>query len=157
MNHLKIILIFLIIKPTRCISFLNLCLQWNSTCFGHFLCPSSGVFSLYTLQWYMSYRFADSLRASCQQTCMTYTIAVFTVKNSWWCIETLFETCWISFEEQIWEISASIWFYYKKLIMVHGHMNVKLLYYYYQHQYNSHCDYRLLLLSMFYIYVIPPK
>jgi len=50
-------------------------------------------FSLYTQQWYMSYRFADSLLAgserivpmllaSCQQTCMTYTIAVYTVKNS---------------------------------------------------------------------------
>jgi len=25
-------------------------------------------FSLYTQQWYMSYRFADSLLASCQQT-----------------------------------------------------------------------------------------
>ena len=44
-------------------------------------------FSLYTQQWYMSYRFVDSLRAgsgwnvlillaSCQQTCMTYTNAV---------------------------------------------------------------------------------
>jgi len=49
-------------------------------------------FSLYTQQWYMPYRFADSsdsfasriLLASCQQTCMTYTIAVCTVKNSWW-------------------------------------------------------------------------
>jgi hypothetical protein len=51
-------------------------------------------FSLYTLQWYMVYvKFADSVRAgsgrsvlillaSCQQTCMTYTIAVCTVKNS---------------------------------------------------------------------------
>ena len=58
-------------------------------------------FSLYTQQWYTSYRFPDSLRkgsgwilirtncssvlillASCQQTCMTYTIAVSTVKNS---------------------------------------------------------------------------
>jgi len=29
--------------------------------------------SLYTQQWYMSYRFADS----CQQTCMTYTTAVW--------------------------------------------------------------------------------
>ena len=41
-------------------------------------------FSLYTQQWYMAYRFADSLRAgpgrssvlilivNCQQTCMTY-------------------------------------------------------------------------------------
>ena len=35
-------------------------------------------FSLYTQQWYMSYRFADS----CQQTCMTYTTAVVTVKDS---------------------------------------------------------------------------
>ena len=50
-------------------------------------------FSLYTQQCYMSYTFADSLRtlrATCQQTCMTYTIAVCTVK-----------------------ISASSWFYYK--------------------------------------------
>jgi len=49
-------------------------------------------FSLYTQQWNVSYRFADSLQAgtgsvlillaSCQETCMTYTIAVCTVKNS---------------------------------------------------------------------------
>ena len=49
-------------------------------------------FSLYTQQWYMSYRFADSLRAGSgrnwfgsvaqNQTSMTYTIAVCTVKNS---------------------------------------------------------------------------
>jgi len=35
---------FLIIKPTRCSSFSNLFLEWNSTCFGQFLCPSSWVF-----------------------------------------------------------------------------------------------------------------
>ena len=34
----------LIIKPTRCTNFSNLFLEWNSTRFGHFLCPSSGVF-----------------------------------------------------------------------------------------------------------------
>jgi len=49
-------------------------------------------FSLYIQQWYMSYRFADSLRAgsgrNCSSvlillaSCMTYTIAVCTVKNS---------------------------------------------------------------------------
>ena len=53
-------------------------------------------FSLYTQQWYMSHRFADSLRigsgwncgsvvillARCQQTCVTYTIAVCTVKKT---------------------------------------------------------------------------
>jgi len=52
-------------------------------------------FSLYTQQWYMSYSLRAGsgrncssvliLLASCQQTCMTYTIAVCTVKNScWW-------------------------------------------------------------------------
>ena len=46
----------------------------------------------------MSYRFADSLRAwSCSQavsnTCMTHTIAMFTVLNSWWWTEELSETC----------------------------------------------------------------
>ena len=35
---------FLIIKPTRCTNFSNLLFKWNSTCFGQFLCPSSGVF-----------------------------------------------------------------------------------------------------------------
>jgi hypothetical protein len=53
---------FLIIKPTRCTNFLNLFLEWKSTCFGQLLCPSSRVFHC-TQQWYMSYRFTDSLRA----------------------------------------------------------------------------------------------
>jgi len=46
-------------------------------------------FALYTQQQYMSYRFADSLRAGSGRnilillaSCMTYTIAVRTVKNS---------------------------------------------------------------------------
>ena len=34
---------FIIIKPTRCTNFSNLFLECNSTCFGQFLCPSSGV------------------------------------------------------------------------------------------------------------------
>jgi hypothetical protein len=56
------------------------------------------------------------LRASCQQTSMTYTNAVCTVKNSWWWTEELSETCRVSFREKIWEISASSWFYYKNLL-----------------------------------------
>jgi hypothetical protein len=35
---------FFIIKPTRLSNFSNLLLEWNSTCFEQFLCPSSGVF-----------------------------------------------------------------------------------------------------------------
>ena len=45
-------------------------------------------FSLYTQQWHMSYRFADSLRAGLRRSvlillasCMTYTIAVRTAKT----------------------------------------------------------------------------
>ena len=68
-------------------------------------------FSLYTQQWYMTHRFADSLRARCQQTCVSYTIAVCTVKNSWWWAEELSETCRVLFQKHIWEISASSWFY----------------------------------------------
>ena len=33
------------------------------------------------------------LLASCQQICVTYIIAVYTVKNSWWWTEELSETC----------------------------------------------------------------
>jgi len=54
---------FFIIKPTRCTNFTNL--FWHETwkCFGQFLCPSSGVHTLYTQQWHLSYRFVDSFRA----------------------------------------------------------------------------------------------
>jgi len=76
---------FLTIKPTRCTNFSNLFLELNSTCFGQFLCPSSGVYhcthsngichtglltacekdqdGISVPYWSCSYRFADSLRA----------------------------------------------------------------------------------------------
>ena len=46
---------------------------------------------------------------------MIFTIAVFTVKNTWWCTDELSETCRVLFQKQIWEISASSWFHYKDL------------------------------------------
>ena len=55
-------------------------------------------FLLYTQQWYMSYRFA-----------------VCTVKNSWWWTEELSETCRVSFQKYIWEITPSSWLHYKNL------------------------------------------
>jgi len=86
-------------------------------------------FSVYTQQWFMSYSFADSLLAgsgrnvlillaSCQQSCLTYTIAACTVKNSWWWTEKLSETCRVLFQKLTWEISASSWFYYKNIIFI---------------------------------------
>jgi len=91
-------------------------------------------FSLYTQQWFMSYRFSDSLRAgsvlillaSCQQTCMTCTIAACTVKNAWWWTEELSETCSVLFQKLIWEINASGLFCFKNYLTMDGHLNVIL-------------------------------
>jgi hypothetical protein len=59
---------FFVIKPTRCTNFTNL--FWHETTyFGQFLCPLSGVYSLYTRQWYMSYRFVDRFPAGPGWTC----------------------------------------------------------------------------------------
>jgi hypothetical protein len=103
---------FLTIKPARRTNFSNLFFEWNSICFGTVPLSIIRSFSLYTQQWYtsISNTFADSLRAwsrwhilillaSCQQTCMTYAIAVCTVNNSWWWTEELSETCRVSFQE----------------------------------------------------------
>jgi len=78
-------------------NFPNLFLSRNSTYFGQFLCPSSGVHSLYIRHWYMSYSFRAGpgwncssilvLLESCHQTCITYTSAECTVENSWWWAE----------------------------------------------------------------------
>ena len=99
-------------KPTRCTNFSKFILEGNSACFGQFLCPSSGVFYCTHSS---TYRFADSLRASCQKTCVTYTIAVCAVKNFWWWTEELSETCRVSFQNKFWKISASSWFIIKEI------------------------------------------
>jgi len=66
--------------------------------------------------------------ASCQQTCMTYTIAVCTVKNSWfswWWTEELSETCRVLFQKKfeklvhLFERSHPVvyWFYIYTLLI----------------------------------------
>ena len=104
LNINKITKNFLIIKPTRYTNYSNSFLEWNSTCFRQFLCPSSGVFHCthsngicYTGLLTACEQEQMLLLASCQHTCMTYTIAVRTVKNSWWWTEELSETCRVSF------------------------------------------------------------
>jgi len=72
---------FLKIKPTRCTNFSNLFLEWNSTCLGQFLCPLSGVFH------------CTHSNGICHIGLLTYTIAVCTVKNSWYWTEEPSETC----------------------------------------------------------------
>ena len=78
---------FFLIKPTDALIFLNLFLSRNSTCFGQFLCPSSGVFHC---------TFGICIR---HQTCMTYTSVECTVENSRWWAEELPETCRVSWQK----------------------------------------------------------
>ena len=78
----------------------------NSTCFGQFLCPSSGVFHCthssgicHTVLQAACEQDQDGiliLLASCLQNCMTYTTAVCTVKKSRRWTEELSETCRVS-------------------------------------------------------------
>jgi hypothetical protein len=48
------------------------------------------------MHWFLKF----ILLTSCQQTCMTYTIAVCTVENSRWWTEELFEMCTVSFQNE---------------------------------------------------------
>jgi hypothetical protein len=75
---------FLIIKPTRCTNFSNFFLEWN---YMFRTVPLSIIrsSSLYTQQWYMSYRFADSLWAgsgwnSCPIHILLYDIPLLCVQ-----------------------------------------------------------------------------
>jgi hypothetical protein len=51
---------FPIIKPTKCVGFSNFILGIKFYIFRRFPLSIIRTFSLYTQQWYMSYRFADS-------------------------------------------------------------------------------------------------
>ena len=84
-------------------------------------------FPLYTQQWYMSYSFADSLQAgsgrnilillaSCQQTCMTYTIAMYAVENSRLWTEELSEICRVSFPNKFEKLVHLVGFIIRKFL-----------------------------------------
>ena len=106
---------------------------WNSTCFGQFLCPLSGVYSLYTQQWYMSYRFEERFRAGPSWSCSkavykpVWHITVPRVLwiNSWWWAEELPETCRVSCRSKFGKLVRLVGFVIKKFVTMHGHMNVK--------------------------------
>jgi hypothetical protein len=79
--------------------------------FRQFLCPSSGVFHcthsnglchtcLLTAASRIRIEFHPDPACSCEETCITYTIAVCTVKNSWWWTEELSKTCRACFQNK---------------------------------------------------------
>jgi len=97
------------IKPTGCTNFLKFIFGIKLYMFQTVPLSIMRSISLYTQQWYMSYSMWVGsgwncssiliLLTSCQQTCMTYTIAVCTVKNSWWWTEELSKTCRVLFQK----------------------------------------------------------
>ena len=99
-------------------------LSWNSTCFGEFVCPSSGVYSLYAQQWFMSYRFRAVPGWNCSsilvllesflQTCMTLPLLSVQWINSWWWTDELSETCRASWQTKCLKLVRLVGFITKK-------------------------------------------
>jgi hypothetical protein len=59
---------------------------------------------------------------------MTYTIAVCTVKISWWWTEELSETCRVSSQNVFEKLVHLVGFIIRKLIKMQSHMNVKYIF-----------------------------
>ena len=105
-------------------------LSWNSPCFGQFVCPSSGVYSLHVQQWYMSYRFVDRFRAGpgwnwvpswfCSKAVYKpgWHIPLLSVKwiNSWWWTDELSETWRVSGQNKFVKLMHLFGFITKSLI-----------------------------------------
>jgi hypothetical protein len=101
-------------------------------------------FSLYTQQWYMSYRSADSLQAgsgwnrvpswSCSQAVSKPVWHIPLLRVQWKIPAVGQRNCpkHAEFNSKIRfvKISTSGWFYYKKLNKIHGHVYVKFVYYF---------------------------
>jgi len=108
-----------IIKSTRCTNFSNL--FWNETLHvsdsssvhhQEFFNINTGMVYVIQVCWQLSRRIRNLLE-SCQQICMTYTIAVCTVKNSLCWTEELSETCRVSFQNKFEKLMHLVFFYYK--------------------------------------------
>jgi hypothetical protein len=107
----RIITNFFTTKPIRCTNFTNL--FWRETPDDRqFLCPSSGVYSLYSQQWYMSYRFVNSFRAGPG----VWHIPLLSVQwiNSWWWTEELSKTCRVSAKNEFVKLVHLVGFIIKK-------------------------------------------
>jgi hypothetical protein len=98
----------LTIKPTRCTNFSNLFWNENLHVSDSFSVHHQEFFTVYTAMVYVIHfcrQLSSSsiliLLKSCLQTCMTYTIVVCMVKNSWWWTDELSETYRISFQNKL--------------------------------------------------------
>jgi hypothetical protein len=103
--------------------FYKFILSWKSTCFEQFVCPSSGIYSPYTQQWYMSYRFVDSFRTGPSWSCSkavyipVWHIPLLSAQwtNSWWWTDELSETCRVSWPNKFVKLAHLIGFITNRL------------------------------------------
>jgi hypothetical protein len=107
---------FLYNKTNQMHKFHKFISAWYSTCFRQFQCPSSGVYSLYTQQWYMSYSFVDCSEAVYKAV---WHIALLSVQwiNIWWWTGELSETCRVSRQNKFVKLEHLVGFIIKKLVM----------------------------------------
>ena len=117
--HRKHTATFLIIKPTRCTNFTNLFWHEILHISDSSSVPSSGVYSLYTQQWYMSYRFVDSCWAGSDgpaRKLSVWHIPLLSVQwiNSWWWTDELSETCRVSCQNKFVKLVRLVGFIIKK-------------------------------------------
>jgi hypothetical protein len=108
--------LILIIKPTRCTNFSNFFLNETLR-----VSDSSSVHhqELFTVH-------SAVLLESCLQSCMTYTIAVCTMNNSWLWTEELSETCSVSFQNK-----------FEKLVHLNGFI-IRICHYAQSHERKIH-------------------
>jgi hypothetical protein len=113
--------------------------SWNSTCFGQFLCPLSGFYSLYTQQWCMPLYLTglytafeqdeDGTSWSCSKAVYKHVwhIPLLNVQwiNFWWRTEDLSETCRVSWQNKFVNLVHLFGFITKKFVTMHYHINVK--------------------------------
>jgi hypothetical protein len=91
---------------------------WNSTCFGQFLRPSSGVYSLYTQpSW--------SCSKAVFKLLWHITLPSEQWINSWWWVEELPDTCRVSCRSIFGKLVHLVGFITKKFVTIHGYMNLK--------------------------------
>jgi len=103
---------FIYNKTNQMHQFPKFILAWNSTCFGQFLCPSSGVYSLYIRHWNP----VPSWSCSKDVFKPVWNIPVPSLQwiNSWWQAEELSETCRVSCRSKFGKLVHLVGFITKK-------------------------------------------
>ena len=116
--------LFLLIKPTKSTDFSNLFLEWNSTYFGQFLCPSSGVFhcthsnGICHTGWLTAFKQDQDGTAVVSLLCVQWKTPDDGQRN---CLKHREFHSKKKFEKLV----HLVGFYCKKFITMDGHMNLK--------------------------------